>query len=97
MWAGHNVVAEDGRFESKLTGDAGHTFERTVERGLTKYYCLPHKEMGMKGAVVVDGASSGGLTAPGALLSIGGGLGLTAGLFGLFGTAMREHSTGYDG
>ncbi|MEF8880908.1 MAG: halocyanin domain-containing protein [Halapricum sp.] len=99
-WTGvggaHNVVAEDGRFESELTGDADHTFERAVESGLIKYYCLPHKEMGMKGAVVVDGTSSGGLTAPGALLSIGGGLGLTAGLFGLFGTAIRERSIGYD-
>jgi halocyanin-like protein len=56
-WTGkggaHNVVAEDGTFESDLVQDAGHTFEWTPESaGVTTYYCGPHKSMGMKGAVV---------------------------------------------
>ena len=66
-WTGkgsaHNVVAEDGSFESEMTGEAGHTFEQTFdEEGVTKYACTPHKTMGMKGAVLVGsaGASAGG-------------------------------------
>ncbi|WP_435181632.1 halocyanin domain-containing protein [Halorussus sp. AFM4] len=78
-WTGkggsHNVVAEDGSFESQMAGSAGHAFEHTFEEtGITKYACSPHKAMGMKGAVVVgseaaseeptagslDGGGSGG-------------------------------------
>lgn len=56
----HNVVAEDGSFESEMTDEAGFTFEHAVAgAGLTKYSCLPHKQMGMKGAIVVDGAGQG--------------------------------------
>ncbi|MFC6954395.1 halocyanin domain-containing protein [Halorubellus litoreus] len=75
-WTGaggsHNVVAEDGSYESKMQGSEGTTFERTFDAaGISKYYCGPHKPMGMKGAVVVgspnaaggqesDGATDGG-------------------------------------
>jgi len=51
----HNVVAEDGRFESELTATAGHTFTHTFESaGTAQYVCTPHRSLGMKGAVVVD-------------------------------------------
>lgn len=57
----HNVVAVDGSFESELTGDEGFTFEQTFEEtGTTKYFCAPHKSMGMKGAIVVGGEGNGG-------------------------------------
>ena len=60
-WTGeggsHNVVAEDGAYESDLVGDAGSTFEHTFEsEGVSTYACVPHKAMGMKGAVVVGDA-----------------------------------------
>lgn len=53
---GHNVVADDGTFRSgDPVADAGTTFEYTFdETGTYKYYCAPHKPMGMKGAVVVE-------------------------------------------
>ncbi|MGB9965327.1 halocyanin domain-containing protein [Halobacterium sp. CBA1126] len=59
----HNVVAEDGSYESELTNESGFTYSRTYDsEGVSKYYCNPHKTMGMKGAVVVGsgGGSSGG-------------------------------------
>jgi len=32
----------------------GHIFSQTFDdTGTTKYYCMPHKTMGMKGAIVV--------------------------------------------
>lgn len=57
-WTGkggsHNVVAQDGSFESKLSAEKGYTFEYTFDSsGTYKYLCAPHKTMGMKGAVVV--------------------------------------------
>jgi halocyanin-like protein len=59
-WTGkggaHNVVASDGAFESDLVQKQGHTFEWTPsEAGVTRYYCGPHKQMGMRGAVVAGG------------------------------------------
>jgi len=49
----HNVVDEDGAFESDLK--ASGTFEQTFdEAGTYLYYCNPHKTMGMKGAIVVE-------------------------------------------
>jgi len=58
-WTGeggqHNVVAEEGGdFESELTAEAGFTFEQTFDsEGVVKYYCQPHRGLGMKGVVVV--------------------------------------------
>ncbi|MFB6232673.1 MAG: halocyanin domain-containing protein [Haloarculaceae archaeon] len=73
-WSGqggsHNVVAQNGSFESELVGEAGHTFEHTFGEGtdseIIKYVCEPHQALGMVGAVAVGGAvtpvesSSGG-------------------------------------
>ncbi|MFB6142356.1 MAG: halocyanin domain-containing protein [Halorientalis sp.] len=58
-WTGqggqHNVVHEGGNFESDLTATAGHTFSQTFdEAGLYRYYCQPHRTLGMKGVVVVE-------------------------------------------
>jgi len=58
-WTGeggqHNVVDEDGAFESDLTDEEGSTFDHTFEEsGVTQYFCQPHKASGMKGAVVVE-------------------------------------------
>jgi halocyanin-like protein len=81
-WTGnggqHNVVSESGAsFESELVAEAGFTFEYTFEEaGVTKYYCLPHRSLGMKGVVVVGdnvptppsteaGGEGGGPTLPG--------------------------------
>jgi len=59
----HNVVDEDGAFESPMQGNEGDSFSYTFESaGVTRYYCAPHRSMGMKGAVVVGGAS---VTLPG--------------------------------
>jgi len=57
----HNVEAEDGSFESELTDETGFTFEQTFEdEGVVKYFCMPHKSMGMKGVVVVGDPDLGG-------------------------------------
>jgi halocyanin-like protein len=58
-WTGegaqHNVVAEDGSFESDLSSEEGYTFEHTFsEAGTYTYACTPHESLGMKGAVVVE-------------------------------------------
>ncbi|MFA1611179.1 halocyanin domain-containing protein [Halobellus rubicundus] len=58
-WTGrgslHNVVAEDGSFESEQTQEEGFTFSQTFEEaGTVKYYCTPHETLGMKGVVVVE-------------------------------------------
>lgn len=59
-WSGkggaHNVVAEDGTFNSGaavISSDKvfEHTFE---ESGLYRYFCTPHKANGMKGVVIVE-------------------------------------------
>ncbi|WP_135661707.1 halocyanin domain-containing protein [Halorhabdus rudnickae] len=58
-WTGegnaHNVVAEDESYSSgSAVAEAGTTFEHTFEEaGISKYYCNPHRSVGMKGAVVV--------------------------------------------
>ncbi len=58
-WTGkggeHDVVAERGEFASgRPTNDKGTSFEYTLDDpGLYKYYCSPHKAVGMKGAVFV--------------------------------------------
>lgn len=57
-WTGkggaHDVKAENGAFASPTTDGAGSTFSFTFEKpGVFKYYCTPHRSMGMKGAVFV--------------------------------------------
>lgn len=72
-WTGeggdHNVVANDGTFESgDPIGEAGNTFEHTfddAEEGDTfNYVCVPHEAVGMKGAVAV-GSVDDDLVTPG--------------------------------
>jgi|APHM01.1.fsa_nt_gi halocyanin domain len=88
-WTGeggaHNVVADDGSFESGgPVGEGGTTFEQTFEEdGIYNYYCSPHQSVGMLGSVVVGtdyptassggegGGSAGGPSFPGSALSIG--------------------------
>jgi halocyanin-like protein len=59
---GHNVVHEPGEeggepaFASEIVSEAGHTFEQTFEdeaATVYRYYCEPHRGLGMKGAVAV--------------------------------------------
>jgi len=54
--APHNVVAEDGSFNSgPAVIDDSETFEHTfAESGITRYFCSPHLTQGMKGVVVVE-------------------------------------------
>jgi halocyanin-like protein len=95
-WTGeggtHNVIAESGAFESELTDETGFTFEHTLEQeGVLRYACGPHKQMGMKGALVVgdpETAESGGLETVD-LLTVGGALGLGGGLLSLFAYGAR--------
>ena len=60
-WTGkgsqHNVVAEGGGFESPYYRAGGETFTHTFpEPGVSKYFCAPHRSLGMKGVVeVVEG------------------------------------------
>ena len=64
-WTGqgaqHNVVAEEGGdFESELAQEAGFTFEQTFDsEGVVKYFCTPHRALGMKGVVVVGDVDTG--------------------------------------
>lgn len=79
-WTGkggsHTVTAQSGGdFDSGLHEEQGYTFEHSFdEKGIYKYYCTPHKALGMKGVVVVGdvslskgdaGASSGGMETSG--------------------------------
>jgi halocyanin-like protein len=65
-WTGdggnHNVVEENGVWESELSDEAGHTFPvdwstlgraNLSEHGVYRYFCSPHRELGMRGAVVM--------------------------------------------
>ena len=59
QWTGkggaHNVEAKDGSFKSKLTAESGHTFSHTFsKKGTYKYFCQPHKSLGMKAVVEVE-------------------------------------------
>ncbi|MFB6195022.1 MAG: halocyanin domain-containing protein [Haloplanus sp.] len=79
-WTGkggtHNVTDQGGNFKSELTSSAGHTFSQTFDsEGVIKYYCQPHRALGMKGVVVV-GALPGGGDGGG---ESGGGGGVSAG------------------
>jgi halocyanin-like protein len=61
---GHNVVAEDGTFDSgSPVAEAGVNFEHTFEEdGVYNYFCSPHKSLEMKGSIVVgsDYPTTGG-------------------------------------
>lgn len=52
---GHDVVSEAALFKSgPLVSDAGRTYEHAFEEpGVFKYYCTPHRNMGMRGVVFV--------------------------------------------
>ena len=70
-WTGeggsHNVVAENGSYESDLYDAAGETYEQTFDDdGVSRYVCAPHESMGMKGAVIVGNVPTGGVTKPSA-------------------------------
>ncbi len=52
---GHNVVHEQGDFESEQSTEAGYEFDHTFESaGTYLYYCAPHLGFGMRGAVIVE-------------------------------------------
>ncbi|NML19570.1 hypothetical protein HHL16_01735 [Pseudoflavitalea sp. G-6-1-2] len=49
----HNVVANDGTFKSTML-ENGQLYALVFEKkGVYKYYCQPHRIMGMKGVVEV--------------------------------------------
>jgi halocyanin-like protein len=86
-WTGeggsHNVVAQSGAdFRSgDPVSDAGTTFSHTFEdAGMVDYYCSPHENLGMKGAIAVGddvetetigGGGGGGPDVPDAAKSLG--------------------------
>lgn len=64
VWTGsggdHNVVEQDGAFESETTGEEGFEFEHEFEEdpedeeaNVYNYVCTPHEGVGMFGSVVV--------------------------------------------
>lgn len=88
----HNVVAVDGTYKSDLHQDAGATFSHTFDStGISKYYCSPHRPVGMKGAVVVGelpsaGSGGGRSLRDMATLAAGGLLGVGLVLVTVFGS-----------
>ncbi|WP_435125118.1 halocyanin domain-containing protein [Halobaculum sp. D14] len=57
-WTGrgnrHNVVEKGDGYRSDLHAEKGTTFTHTFESvGVSKYYCSPHRNLGMKGVVDV--------------------------------------------
>ncbi|PSP50187.1 hypothetical protein BRC60_05520, partial [Halobacteriales archaeon QH_1_68_42] len=67
-WTGeggsHNTVEETGLWESELVDESGHTYPidyttletdetRLTEAGVHRYECIPHSDVGMRGAIVV--------------------------------------------
>jgi halocyanin-like protein len=80
-WTGdggvHNVAAEEGGdFSSETTQEAGFTYEQTFEEsGVVKYFCQPHRALGMKGVVVVGDVDTGAEVIGGGGGSGGGGEG----------------------
>lgn len=99
-WSGgssHDVVAENGAFQSELVQEAGHTFEWTAEgSGITRYACTPHRAMGMRGAIVVGEPDGGPSRARivGDTIAVLGGVGLGGGLLALvFGSVLRSGSS----
>jgi halocyanin-like protein len=63
-WTGaggmHNVSATDDAYESELVDAAGETFEQVFDtEGVSRYVCVPHEVMGMKGAIIVGDVDIG--------------------------------------
>ncbi|MEW6475885.1 MAG: plastocyanin/azurin family copper-binding protein [Actinomycetota bacterium] len=59
----HDVVADDGSFNSDGTFGRGEKFQfKFTKPGTFTYYCTPHKDAGMKGVVNVTGAAGGAPT-----------------------------------
>lgn len=56
-WTGsgqHDVVHEGGSFQSARVSDPDFEFEHGfTDGGMYKYFCTPHRTIGMKGAIVV--------------------------------------------
>lgn len=49
----HNVIANDGSFKSNML-EKGQLYALVFEKkGSFKYYCQPHRIMGMKGIIEV--------------------------------------------
>jgi halocyanin-like protein len=82
-WTGqggsHNVVAEDGTFDSGSPVGSG-TYEYTFESdGIYNYFCSPHKGSGMLGSIVVGtdyptkstGGNEGPSPLPGSVKTLG--------------------------
>lgn len=65
-WTGeggaHNVISEDGPLDSgEAESGSDVTYEETLETaGTYRYYCEPHRRLGMKGVVVVEDDAGGG-------------------------------------
>ncbi len=54
LGGGHNVVEEDGVFESEILTGEGEQFTYTFsEPGVYRYACTPHRSQGMLGVVEV--------------------------------------------
>lgn len=49
----HDVVAEDGSFKSSALEQGSIYVYKFDKPGTYKYYCRPHKSMGMKGTIIV--------------------------------------------
>ncbi|ESP88581.1 halocyanin domain-containing protein [Candidatus Halobonum tyrrellensis] len=63
-WTGgptsHDVAEADGGYASDLHTSEDATFSHTFEEaGVSKYYCTPHRNLGMKGVVEVRGGDGG--------------------------------------
>lgn len=60
-WTGeggaHNVVDEDGSFSSGAPQQGSDIeYQRTFDSpGTVRYFCEPHRSLGMKGAIIVEG------------------------------------------
>ncbi|MYL16433.1 halocyanin domain-containing protein [Halorubrum terrestre] len=80
---GHNVVEENGAFDSgSAVAEEGTTFEHTFEDAgegdVFRYACEPHQSVGMKGAVAVGAVDDDLLGGEGGSGGSGGGSGLSA-------------------
>lgn len=100
VYGAHNVVAEDGTFDSgDPVSEEGHTFEYTFEEpGAYKYHCDPHEGQGMKGGVLVREASDADEDedsgdGEGLVGEVGPGFGIGGALAGIGGGALWRRLT----